>query len=280
MIDAPDAFVFACCSVGIGRWYWAAWANEDDARASAPPVAAGYEPSADRCEAKAAERLGSEPKRLPSKWASAFIKGGRSVTSIRSRTPTSADKVKPPSRWRRPVGAAKRPAAPPRLAFLYSTTEPGPTDPPGQFTVSRHRIVKQTARKIRVESEPFDEDEWARRAERGDAASTGPEPRTIPVDRTTLRTEGRFRAGGNHGGRTFYAREDDALRDVHDTLTAKHPWCAVLGIRFPCSAETVRTAYRRLARAAHPDAGGDPAQFRAVEQAYRAALAYFSPTEE
>ena len=32
--------------------------------------------------------------------------------------------------------------------------------------------------------------------------------------------------------------------------------------------------------ASHPDAGGDPAEFRAVEQAYREALAYFAQVDD
>ena len=55
-----------------------------------------------------------------------------------------------------------------------------------------------------------------------------------------------------------------------------YAWCAALGVRFPCSAESVKAAYRRLALACHPDSGGDPAEFRAVERAYREALAFFA----
>ena len=51
-------------------------------------------------------------------------------------------------------------------------------------------------------------------------------------------------------------------------------------MRFPCSAASVKTAYRRLAIASHPDAGGDPAEFRAIERAYREALAYFGKTDD
>ena len=74
----------------------------------------------------------------------------------------------------------------------------------------------------------------------------------------------------------FYASEEAGLRDVEAELTARHPWCAALGVRFPCSVESVKAAYRRLARTTHPDAGGDPAAFRAVEAAYRAALTCFA----
>jgi curved DNA-binding protein CbpA len=42
----------------------------------------------------------------------------------------------------------------------------------------------------------------------------------------------------------------------------------VLGVPEGASGEEVRQAYRRLVKAAHPDAAGDPAQFRQVTEAY------------
>lgn len=42
----------------------------------------------------------------------------------------------------------------------------------------------------------------------------------------------------------------------------------VLGIPEGASEDEVRQAYRRLVKAAHPDAAGDPAEFRRITQAY------------
>ena len=42
----------------------------------------------------------------------------------------------------------------------------------------------------------------------------------------------------------------------------------VLGISESASEDDVRQAYRRLVKAAHPDAAGDPAQFRLITEAY------------
>ena len=141
--------------------------------------------------------------------------------------------------------------------------------------------MKQNARKIHVDCDPFDEDEWARRVERGgESSGDAPKTRTLAVDRVALRTEGRFRCRHAHRDLTFYASEEDGIRDVEAALTAKYAWCATLGVRFPCSADSINTAYRRLAIASHPDAGGDPAEFRRVEQAYREALAYFAQTDD
>src|SRR5215218_5571616 len=83
--EATEVPAFACCSVGIGRWFWVAWESEAEARASSPALASGYEPSADRAEAKAAERLGPRMKRLPAKWASGYKRRG----SIAARMPVT-----------------------------------------------------------------------------------------------------------------------------------------------------------------------------------------------
>ena len=42
----------------------------------------------------------------------------------------------------------------------------------------------------------------------------------------------------------------------------------VLGVPRDATTEEIRRAYRRAARAAHPDVGGDPAAFRAVTRAW------------
>jgi hypothetical protein len=279
-----DVPVFACCSVGIGRWFWVAWESEAQARDLLPPLASGYEASADRAERKAAERLGPRMKRLPARWASGYKRRGGLAARV-SGTERDAERggeIRRRTRWRRPDDPPVRRKPENRLAFLYSAAEREPPDSLGHVVVARHRIVKQTARKVHVEVAPFDEDEWARRVDQaGEEGLEGvPKAQTLPVDRVTLRTEGRFRCGRGHPGLTFYASEEDGIRDVEAALTAKHHWCATLGVRFPCSADSVKAAYRRLAMTSHPDAGGDPAEFRTIEQAYREALAYFSEADD
>jgi hypothetical protein len=274
MDERPDEIpAFACCSIGIGRWFWVAWASEAEAKAAGKPIASGYEKSAAHAEEKAIERLGSEVRRLPAKWAAAHKGGGSMAARAPGAKRRPADgEDRPGSRLGRPKAPLKRGDAPPRLAFLYSATARELPDSLGEVSVTRHRIFKQTASKVYVEREPFDEGEWARRSEQETGA---PGPRTVAVDRALLRKEGRFRAGRSHGGLTFYASEEAGIRDVEAALTARHAWCAVLGVRLPCSAADVRAAYRRLAFDTHPDRGGDPAGFRAIEQAYRSAMTYF-----
>lgn len=49
---------------------------------------------------------------------------------------------------------------------------------------------------------------------------------------------------------------------------------AELGLEPPCSSADIRQAYRRKARTAHPDQGGDQRAFIRLQNAYRRALAY------
>jgi hypothetical protein len=51
---------------------------------------------------------------------------------------------------------------------------------------------------------------------------------------------------------------------------------AVLGLAWPCGVEDVKSAYRRLARERHPDAGGTPEDFVALQTAYETATKYFA----
>ena len=281
--ETSEVPAFACCSVGIGRWFWVAWESESAARALSPALASGYEASAARAEGKAVERVGPRLKLLPAKWASGYKRRGNVTAHIPSTEGEAGrgDATRPRARIGRPGGPSKRDGGATRLAFLYSATGREPPDSLGHVTVARHRIVRQNARKIHVNCDPFDEDEWAHRGERGgESSGDAPKVRTLAVDRVMLRTEGRFCCRHAHRDLVFYASEEDGIRDVEAALTSKHAWCATLGVRFPCSADSIKTAYRRLAIISHPDVGGDPAEFRTVEQAYREALAYFAQADD
>jgi hypothetical protein len=47
-----------------------------------------------------------------------------------------------------------------------------------------------------------------------------------------------------------------------------HMHLSVLGLRWPCTREEVKAAYRSLATQHHPDRGGDPEQFKKVQAAH------------
>src|SRR4029079_14149075 len=77
--EASEVPAFACCSVGIGRWFWVAWESEAEARALSPALASGYEACAARAEGKSVDRVGPRLKRLPAKWASGYKRRGRAA---------------------------------------------------------------------------------------------------------------------------------------------------------------------------------------------------------
>src|SRR5262249_50285072 len=143
----------------------------------------------------------------------------------------------------------------------------------GEVEVVKHRIVRQTAGKIYVDRVPFQEENWPSRES---GTPEAPKTRTVAVDRDVLRREGRI----PHRGIYFYASEEKGIQGINADLTARHGWCAALNVRFPCSPESIKTAYRRLAREKHPDAGGNQTEFQAVERAYREGLAYFSSPDD
>lgn len=60
-----------------------------------------------------------------------------------------------------------------------------------------------------------------------------------------------------------------------DASPAGRPdFLVALGLTFPCSPEDVKQAYFLKAKQAHPDAGGSPEQFVALQQAYEKAVEY------
>ena len=192
---------FACCSAGIGRWFWVAWASESDARALAPALASGYREERRRGREEG-RRVGRPRDEAPAREVGLRLqatRGPRGPHRGGSRDRGQAqESAEPPGRHR----PGKEPGQT-RLAFLYSASE---GDRPGEVAVARHRIVRQNPRKIHVDREPFREEEWARREEGGPDA---PKPRTLAVDRDTLRTRGagppsRFvllrQRGGRHPG--------------------------------------------------------------------------------
>lgn len=52
-------------------------------------------------------------------------------------------------------------------------------------------------------------------------------------------------------------------------------WWVVLGVEPDASQEEIRRAYRGMIKDAHPDAGGDSAEFIRISEAYRQAMAQF-----
>ncbi len=67
----------------------------------------------------------------------------------------------------------------------------------------------------------------------------------------------------------FAATPDDTVLLLG---SGQEDWWDVLGVTPDADELAIRNAYRALARTHHPDAGGDPAEFRRLQDAYRRAL--------
>ena len=69
----------------------------------------------------------------------------------------------------------------------------------------------------------------------------------------------------------FAATPDDTILLLG---RGEEEWWKVLSVEPDADREAVRNAYRALARMHHPDAGGDPAEFKRLRRAYESALAH------
>jgi DnaJ-domain-containing protein 1 len=55
--------------------------------------------------------------------------------------------------------------------------------------------------------------------------------------------------------------------------SGQEEWWKVLGVESEADQEAIKNAYRALARLHHPDAGGDPEEFKRLRQAYEEGMA-------
>lgn len=53
--------------------------------------------------------------------------------------------------------------------------------------------------------------------------------------------------------------------------------CALLCVAYPCTADDIKSAYRKQARRHHPDLGGDEEMMKSINQAYELALSWCTP---
>lgn len=78
-----------------------------------------------------------------------------------------------------------------------------------------------------------------------------------------------MRAIERHGGAEILSRAFTGFTALPGPSEAPH-WSDVLGVSALSSSEEIRSAYRRLRAKHHPDNGGDPGAFHAVQQAWDA----------
>jgi hypothetical protein len=140
------------------------------------------------------------------------------------------------------------------------------SDYPGDdgHCVTPHRIVKRTKARIYVEQEPFREnssptDEWWH----------WHQP-TFVLDRAEFERTGKARGNRRRYYDTYYVSPDVYFAEVR---TNSRPECfEKLGVDPGASEKEVKIAYFRLAKAAHPDAGGNIEQFKELQKAFEDAL--------
>ncbi len=169
----------------------------------------------------------------------------------------------PAKRDREQPAAPSRPARPERVQpreYLYSRHEDGPDH---RRWVAAHVVVKRTPRRVYVSRSSCGPDQVGT-----DDESWGPNEPTISLDGVRLKQDGSVFAKGYRQSE-FYTTREAAMGDADDDRQATF---AALGISAPCTVDEIKAAYRLKALAAHPDRGGSPVEFRAIEAAYRRLL--------
>ena len=108
----------------------------------------------------------------------------------------------------------------------------------------------------------------ANRQSAGGADQAGQERRKTQQERQ--------RATGGGSSYQDYRQRSHKSPLGHGRMTLTQA-CALLCVVYPCSAEDVKTAYRKQARRHHPDLGGDEEMMKSINQAYELALSWCSP---
>ena len=159
-----------------------------------------------------------------------------------------------------------KPARPPRpapsrpRAYLYTRHHVEGDEWP---FAAAHLIVKQTPRRVYLSRRSCGPDQLGTEDERWE-----PNEPTVALDRAALLQDGSAFAK-SYRQSVFYATLDAALGDH---AGRRHPAFAALKLGPPCTVDEIKAAYRLRAFEAHPDRGGSPTEFRAIEAAYRRLL--------
>lgn len=133
-----------------------------------------------------------------------------------------------------------------------------------QWVPVPHRVMRRTKKFVFIEQKPYAPEEAA--VPWFDQAAP-----TFRLDRALLEREGYAYVPAT-------ASAEDADEFYFSNAREKPPRMAqprciqALHLTWPCSAEAVKRAYRRLARSAHPDGGGSGEAFLALQTAYEQAL--------
>jgi hypothetical protein len=161
--------------------------------------------------------------------------------------------------------------------------------PPHTYGWCAHRILKKTAKRLWVHTSAISAEHVGTSEE--NRSRSWPCEKPIVLDRAMLERQGWTRNGRKRSSafyarphvervesqeeideraeRERYARTWQELRELRRRGVGPTPDdLRVLGVSWPCSAEELKAAYRRLALRAHPDRGGSAEEFRRVNEAY------------
>lgn len=230
--------------VGRSRVHWVAY--DDRPGGESPPeiIDQGYAaslPEADTAARAALAERGMYQARRLSKGFGPTVR----------RTQDQAEKPK------------SRPSFEPirRREYLYTRHHDDDSD--DRPIVAAHLITGRTPRRISVTRKSCGPDQLGTEDE-----TWGENEPTIALDRAKLERDGSVFAG-NFRQSEFYPTLEAALGEA-----AHRPQLAYahLGISPPCTIDEIKAAYRQRAFEVHPDRGGPPGAFRAVEAAYRRLL--------
>ena len=139
-------------------------------------------------------------------------------------------------------------------------------------SITPHRIVKRTRTRIYVDCEPYREQSTPK------GNWTDYLQQTFVLDRATFESTGKARRRSDGWWRgDFYAHPDIYHAERRSFADAWRPECfVVLGVPADATPKDVKKAFKKLAKKFHPDAGGDPEEFKAVYAAYETAMVMVS----
>lgn len=227
--------------VGRNRVHWVAY-DDRDASEGRRIVDQGYAVSLPEADAAARAALAAagmyQARRLPSGFAS---------SPKRAKPDEDRGTIRP------------APSARPR-EYLYALH---PVDESAGPLIAAHLVTRKTARRIYVTRRSCGPDQIGT-----DDECWGPDEPTIALDRVKLERDGSVYSV-SHRHSDFFATRDSAMGDLPGGGPSAF---AELKLRAPCTVDDIKSAYRRRALEVHPDRGGTPTDFQAVEAAYRRLL--------
>jgi len=243
-----DGPLFSRCSIGKNKWFWVTYASFE---ATCHGVAddSGYAASVTEAEQHALAAIHSKYGQVVVRhYPASYASGVRRREAIRRR-------------------AAQQSLATDAkdIEYLYTDWE---SDWDGHDYSSKHRIVKKTTKRVYVARHSVgscnEDDKWEENGQ------TFHDVKTIALDRHQLETEGH---AFSRSERLFFYTTPCEQRKRPATPRC----CEVLGLEGSATVETIKAAYRRLAKECHPDHGGNVEDFKRLQEAYEMAMSRSAP---